>query len=251
MTADVSSASLAGPEAGRLVLPVYERPAGLHPPLDFEGYRSTALRHPKQPLVLLPHRLTEVTGPLLGDGLITATDADLTTQRDGEPQGQRIIVTGRVLDSDGRPVPDTLIEIWQTNAAGRYRHAREHHPAPLDPNFDGIGRAITDAGGRYRFITIQPGAYPWGNHYNAWRPAHIHFSLFGRAFTQRLVTQMYFPGDPLFFQDPIFNSVRDEKARNRLISTYEHESTKEEWALAFRFDIVLRGRDATPFEQRP
>ena len=179
-TADVS-ASLAGAgEAGRLVLPSYERPAvGVHPPLDFEGYRSTALRHPKQPLVLLPHRLTEVTGPLLGHELIIPTDSDLTTQYDGEPQGQRIIVTGRVLDSDGRPVPDTLIEIWQTNAGGRYRHWREHHPAPLDPNFGGLGRCLTDAGGRYRFITIQPGSYPWGNHYNAWRPAHIHFSLFG------------------------------------------------------------------------
>ena len=175
MTADVST-FLAVPGTGKLVLPSYERPAGLHPPLDFEGYRSTALRHPKQPLVLLPHRLTEVTGPLLGDDLITPTDADLTTRHAGEPLGQRIIVTGRVMDSGGRPVPDTLIEIWQTNAAGRYRHSREHHPAPLDPNFDGIGRAITDSAGRYRFVTIAPGAYPWGNHYNAWRPAHIHFS---------------------------------------------------------------------------
>ena len=168
MTADVStsqatpsrgglggSSPRASTETGKLVLPSYERPAGLHPPLDFDGYRSTALRHPKQPLVLLPHRLTEVTGPLLGDGLITPTDSDLTTQHDGEPQGQRIILTGRVLDSDGRPVPDTLIEIWQTNAAGRYRHSREHHPAPLDPNFDGIGRAITDSAGRYRFVTIR------------------------------------------------------------------------------------------------
>jgi len=247
-TADVS-ASLVTPEAGKLVLPSYERPAaGLHPPLDFEGYRSTALRHPKQPLVLLPHRLTEVTGPLLGDSLITATDSDLTTQHDGEPQGQRIIVTGQVLDSGGRPVPDTLIEIWQTNAGGRYRHSREHHPAPLDPNFDGIGRAITDAGGRYRFVTIAPGAYPWGNHYNAWRPAHIHFSLFGRAFTQRLVTQMYFPGDPLLPIDPIFNSVPDEKARQRLIADFDIELTQPEWALGYHWDIVLRGRDATVFE---
>ena len=155
MTAEVST-PLAAPRACQLVLPSYERPSGLHPPLDSDGYRSTALRHPKQPLVLLPHRLTEVTGPLLGDGLITATDADLTTQHAGEPQGQRIILAGRVLDSDGRPLPDTLIEIWQTNAAGRYRHAREHHPAPLDPNFDGIGRAITDSVGRYRFVTISP-----------------------------------------------------------------------------------------------
>jgi protocatechuate 3,4-dioxygenase, beta subunit len=238
----------ASTDTGKLVLPSYERPAGLHPPLDSGGYRSTALRHPKQPLVLLPHRLTEVTGPLLGADLITPTDSDLTTQHDGEPQGQRIILTGQVLDSDGRPVPDTLIEIWQTNAAGRYRHSREHHPAPLDPNFDGIGRAITDSAGRYRFVTIAPGAYPWGNHHNAWRPAHIHFSLFGRAFTQRLVTQMYFPGDPLLPLDPIFNSVPDEKARQRMIADFDIELTQPEWALGYHWDIVLRGRDATAFE---
>ena len=248
MTADVST-SLATPGAGHLVLPSYERPVGLHPPLDSAGYRSTALRHPKQPLVLLPHRLTEVTGPLLGDGLITPTDSDLTTQHDGEPQGQRIILTGRVLDSDGRPVPDTLLEIWQTNAAGRYRHAREHHPAPLDPNFGGTGRAITDSAGRYRFITIQPGAYPWGNHHNAWRPAHIHFSLFGRAFTQRLVTQMYFPGDPLLPYDPIYNSVPDEKARARMVAEFSLDDTQPEWALGYRFDIVLRGRRQSVFEE--
>jgi protocatechuate 3,4-dioxygenase beta subunit len=234
---------------GKLALPSYMRPQpGNHPPLDFSGYKSTALRHPKQSLVLLPHRLTEVTGPLLGDDLITMQDADLTTQHAGEPQGQRIIVFGQVRDSGGRPVPDTLIEIWQTNAAGRYRHAREHHPAPLDPNFDGVGRAITDAGGRYRFITIQPGSYPWGNHYNAWRPAHIHFSLFGRAFTQRLVTQMYFPGDPLLPLDPIYNSVPDEKARERMVAEFSITDTQPEWALAYRFDIVLRGLGTTVFE---
>jgi protocatechuate 3,4-dioxygenase, beta subunit len=249
MTADVS-ASLVTPEADKLTLPSYERPSGVHPPLDFAGYRSTALRHPKRPLVLLPHRLTEVTGPLLGDDLITPTDADLTTQHVGEPQGQRIIVAGRVLDSDGRPVPDTLIEIWQTNAAGRYRHSREHHPAPLDPNFDGIGRAITDSAGRYRFVTIQPGADPWGNHYNAWRPAHIHFSLFGRAFTQRLVTQMYFPGDPLLPLDPIFNSVPDERARQRLIAGFDIDLTQPEWALGYTWDIVLRGRDRAEITHR-
>ena len=153
-------------------------------------------------------------------------------------------------DSGGRPVPDTLVEIWQTNAAGRYRHSREHHPAPLDPNFDGVGRAITDSGGRYRFITIQPGSYPWGNHYNAWRPAHIHFSLFGRAFTQRLVTQMYFPGDPLLPYDPIYNSVTDEAARQRMIAEFSMDDTQPEWALAFRFDIVLRGR-ASPSSRSP
>jgi protocatechuate 3,4-dioxygenase, beta subunit len=227
----------------------YVRPQpGNHPPLDFAGYTATALRYPAKPLVLLPHRLTEVTGPLLADELITMQDADLTTQHAGEPQGQRIIVSGRVLDSGGRPVPGTLIEIWQTNAAGRYRHTRDQHPAPLDPNFTGVGRAITDAGGRYRFITIRPGAYPWGNHYNAWRPAHIHFSLFGRAFTQRLVTQMYFPGDPLLPLDPIYNSVPDEKARLRTVAEFSIEDTQPEWALAYRFDIVLRGRDASVFE---
>jgi protocatechuate 3,4-dioxygenase beta subunit len=246
MTADVTDRM----SSSGLVLPGYAKPpAGNHPPLDFEGYGATAVRHPKRPLVLLPQRLTEVTGPLLGDDLITPNDADLTTQYPGEPLGQRIIVSGRVLDSGGRPVPDTLIELWQTNAAGRYRHAREHHPAPLDPNFDGIGRCITDSAGRYRFITIQPGSYPWGNHYNAWRPAHIHFSLFGRAFTQRLVTQMYFPGDPLLPLDPIYNSVPDETARKRMVSEFSIEDTQPEWALAYRFDFVLRGRNATVFEE--
>jgi len=234
---------------GELILPTYAKPEpGNHPPLDFPPYKSTGLRHPTKALVLLPHRLTEVTGPLLGDDLITMQDADLTTGHAGEPQGQRIIVFGQVRDSGGKPVPDTLVEIWQTNAAGRYRHSREHHPAPLDPNFDGVGRAITDQGGRYRFITIQPGSYPWGNHYNAWRPAHIHFSLFGRAFTQRLVTQMYFPGDPLLPLDPIYNSVPDEKARQRMIAAFSIEDTQPEWALAYRFDIVLRGREASIFE---
>jgi protocatechuate 3,4-dioxygenase, beta subunit len=221
---------------------------GVNPPLDFPGYRSTALRHPRQPLVLLPHRLTEITGPMLGQERVTAADADLTTQHAGEPLGERIIVTGRVLDSDGRAVPGTLIEIWQANAAGRYPHAVDDHPAPLDPNFSGAGRCITDSEGRYRFITIKPGAYPWNNHYNAWRPAHIHFSLLGRAFTQRLITQMYFPGDPLFAQDPIFNSVPDPAARERMICRFDLSITQPEWALGFAWDIVLRGREATVFE---
>jgi len=233
--------------SGLAVTP-YERPSGVHPPLDSPGYRSTALRAPHKPLVLLPHRLTEITGPLLGAERVTATDADLTAQHEDEPQGQRIIVAGRVLDSDGRPVPDTLIEIWQANAGGRYRHVVDDHPAPLDPNFTGLGRCVTDSDGRYRFVTIKPGAYPWGNHPNAWRPAHIHFSLFGRAFTQRLVTQMFFPGDPLYFQDPIFNSV-PEAARDRLISRFDLGLTVPEWALGYAWDIVLRGRGATVFEQ--
>ncbi|QFZ19533.1 protocatechuate 3,4-dioxygenase subunit beta [Saccharothrix syringae] len=232
----------------RLALPSYRRDHDSHPPLDSPEYRSTSLRHPKQPLVLLPHLLTEVTGPVLGPGRIGELDHDLTRQHDGEPIGQRIVVHGRVLDGDGRPVPDSLVEIWQANAAGRYRHTGDRWPAPLDPNFDGVGRTVTDSRGRYEFVTVKPGAYPWRNHDNAWRPAHIHFSLFGRAFTQRLVTQMYFPDDPLFFQDPIYNSV-PEAARPRMVSRFDLARTRPEWALAFEFDIVLRGSAATPFEE--
>ena len=222
-------------------------PDGVHPPLLSPAYRSTAGRAPLQPLVDLPQRLTEVTGPLLGEGRVTAQDADLTAQGDVEPIGQRIIVQGQVRDSDGRPVPHTLIEVWQANAAGRYRHPGDSWPAPLDPGFAGVGRTLSDGRGRYRFTTVRPGAYPWGNHANAWRPAHIHFSLFGRAFTQRLVTQMYFPDDPLFFQDPIFGVV-PEQARERLVSRFSLDETVPSWALVYEFDIVLRGRDATPFE---
>ena len=228
----------------------FERPRGLHPPLASPAYRSTILRSPAQPPVLLRQRLTEVTAPLLGEGRIGPGDNDLTRQHDGgEAQGQRIIVHGRVLDSDGRAVPDTLVEVWQANAAGRYRHSNDTWPAPIDPNFTGAGRVLTDSDGYYKFTTIKPGIYPWGNSPNAWRPAHIHFSLFGRAFTQRLVTQMYFPGDPMFFQDPIFNSVPDEKARQRLVSRFDLEATQPEWALAYAFDIVLRGPDGTPMEE--
>ncbi|HVB45499.1 MAG TPA: protocatechuate 3,4-dioxygenase subunit beta [Streptosporangiaceae bacterium] len=245
MTADSRSTA-----AGELILPQYQRPAGVHPPLNSPAYRSSTLRAPLQPLVPLPQLLTEVTGPLLGAERVTAADADLTTRHSGEPLGERIIVTGRVLDSDGRPVPDTLIEIWQANAAGRYRHQVDDHRAPLDPNFDGAGRCMTDSQGRYRFVTLKPGAYPWKNHLNAWRPAHIHFSLFGRAFTQRLVTQMYFPGDPLFPHDPIFNSVPDPKARERMIASFDLSTTEPEWALGFQWDIVLRGRGATVFESQ-
>jgi protocatechuate 3,4-dioxygenase beta subunit len=220
---------------------------GTHPPLDYPEYRSTQLRAPSRPLVPITQSLTELTSPVFGDGRVRAIDADLTRQHDGEPQGERIIVYGQVLEEDRRPVPDTLVEIWQANAAGRYRHHGDQHPAPLDPNFSGGGRCVTDNEGRFRFITIKPGAYPWGNHPNAWRPAHIHFSVFGRAFVQRLVTQMYFPGDPLFFQDPIYNSV-PEGARERMICRFDLEQTKPEWALAFQFDIVLRGGEATPME---
>lgn len=219
-----------------------------HPPYDAPDYRSTKLRSPRAPLVILPHTLSELSGPAFGEGAVGEWDGDLTRQHDGEPLGERIVVTGRVVDRDGRPIRDTLVEVWQANAAGRYAHGNDRHPAPLDPNFSGGGRCLTDGEGRYRFVTIKPGAYPWRNHDNAWRPAHIHFSVFGRAFTQRLVTQMYFPGDPLFDADPIFQSVRDPHARERLVSTFDWETTTPEWALGYRFDIVLGGPTATPME---
>ena len=230
------------------MLPRYRRDAESQPPLHWPDYQSNVLRAPAQPLVLLPQRLGEITGPLLGEGRVGEHDNDLTAQHAHEPQGQRIVVAGRVLDGDGRPIPNTLVEVWQANAGGRYQHDGDRHPAPLDPNFEGVGRTITDADGRYRFVTIQPGAYPWRNHHNAWRPAHIHFSLFGTAFTQRLITQMYFPNDPLFHQDPMFNAVRDPKAREALIARFDMANTVPEWALAYEWDIVLRGTDPTPFE---
>jgi protocatechuate 3,4-dioxygenase beta subunit len=219
-----------------------------HPPYLHPDYRSTELRAPKQPLMILPHTLSELTGPAYGHESIGKLDHDLTRQHDGEPLGERIIVTGQVTDSAGHPVRSALIEIWQANAAGRYLHEIDQHPAPLDSNFTGAGRCLTDDEGRYRFITVKPGAYPWRNHPNAWRPAHIHLSLFGRAFTNRLVTQMYFPGDPLFELDPIFQSVRDPKARARLVCGFDLETTVPEWALAYRFDVVLGGPTETPLE---
>ncbi|HJE60738.1 MAG TPA: protocatechuate 3,4-dioxygenase subunit beta [Nocardiopsis listeri] len=231
-----------------LRVPGYVRDHDTHPSLDYPFYKSTSLRHPRRPLTLLPHMLTEITSPVLGDDRLNPDDHDLTRQHDDEPQGQRIIVHGQVRDSDGSPVPHTLVEIWQANAGGRYRHTGDNWPAPLDPNFTGVGRLLTDDQGRYRFVTIRPGAYPWKNHQNAWRPAHIHFSLFGRAFTQRLVTQMYFPDDPLFFQDPMWRSVPDEKARERMLARFDYDTTEPEWALSYRWDIVLRGREQTPFE---
>jgi protocatechuate 3,4-dioxygenase beta subunit len=222
--------------------------AGPDPPYDFPDYVGTRLRAPKDPLVLVPRSLSELTGPVHGGVEVGENDADLTKQHAGEPLGERIVVSGRVLDADGKPLRGQLVEVWQANAAGRYMHEVDTHDAPLDPNFSGGGRCLTDEDGWYRFVTVKPGAYPWRNHPNAWRPNHIHFSLFGRAFTDRLVTQMYFPGDPLFEFDPIFNSIRDEQARGRLVCRLELDLTVPDWALGYRWDIVLGGRQATPLE---
>lgn len=221
-----------------------------HPSQAHPDYKSTLLRSQRKPLVPLPQSLSELTGPVFGHCAVTSEDADLTRNavRDGEAIGERIIVAGRLVDESGRAVPNALIEVWQANAAGRYVHSQDQHEAPLDPNFLGAGRALTDSAGRYRFTTIRPGAYPWRNHPNAWRPAHVHFSVFGTAFIQRLVTQMYFPGDPLLALDPIFNATADAAARQRLVAEYSTELTEPEWALGFEFDIVLRGPQATPLE---
>jgi protocatechuate 3,4-dioxygenase beta subunit len=220
------------------------QPPYLHPP-----YASTIKRSPTRPLILLPHTLSELTGPVFGYDRIAPGDSDLTSHHAELPLGERIIVSGRVLDEYERPIRRALIEVWQANAAGRYRHKHDTHNAPLDPNFDGYGRVMTDDEGRYTFLTIKPGAYPWGNHHNAWRPAHIHFSLFGAGILSRLVTQMYFPGDPLLGADPIYNSIPDEKARQRLISHFDWSLTSPEYALGYRFDIILRGREVTPMEE--
>jgi protocatechuate 3,4-dioxygenase beta subunit len=221
------------------------------PPLFYPPYKASVRRAPLRPRIQLPHTLSELTGPLYGHNPIGETDNDLTRQHAEEPIGERIVVAGRVLDEDGRPIPRTLVELWQCNAAGRYRHNLDDHRAPIDPNFSGAGRTVTDDEGNYRFVTIKPGAYPWRNHENAWRPPHIHFSLFGPCFVTRLVTQMYFPNDPLMPFDPIAQSIPDERARQRLISQFDLRLTEPDWALGYRFDIILRGRDATPFETQP
>jgi protocatechuate 3,4-dioxygenase beta subunit len=233
-------------------MPAYRKPApGNQPEPLYEPYRATLLRAPRKPLIQLPQTLSEITGPMYGHNPIGETDHDLTRQHPGEPLGERIIVAGRLIDECGHPVRNSLIEIWQANSAGRYAHHKDEHAAPLDPNFGGAGRTLTDDGGNYRFVTIKPGPYPWKNHDNAWRPAHIHFSLFGPAFITRLITQMYFPGDPLFPYDPIFQSIHDENARQRLIANFDIDVTQPEWATGYRFDIVLRGREATPLEEQP
>jgi protocatechuate 3,4-dioxygenase beta subunit len=221
---------------------------GSQPEYLSPAYRSSVRRAPSQPLIVLPHTLSELSGPVFGHAGILPTDNDLTAQHVGQPLGERILVHGRVVDDAGRPIPGALLEVWQANAAGRYKHKLDQHDAPLDPNFSGAGRLLTRSDGSFEFQTIKPGAYPWGNHFNAWRPAHIHFSLFGAGLLSRLVTQMYFPGDPLHALDPIFNSIDDRAVRERLISSFDIERTQPAYALAYRFDIVLRGRHETPFE---
>ena len=229
----------------------FSRPGpGEQPPYLYEPYASTIKRAPRNPPIPIPHTLSEVTGPDFSTGWTGAHTSDLTRPAGAksEAQGQRIIVAGRLLDEDGKPLSHSLVEVWQCNAAGRYLHDGDVHDAPLDPNFTGYGRLMTNEQGEYRFLTIKPGAYPWRNTHNAWRPAHIHFSLFGNALATRLITQMYFPGDPLLATDPIYNAVSDEAARRRLISGYDATLSEAEYALGYRFDIVLRGRAATPME---
>lgn len=222
---------------------------GAHRPLaNWPPYRSSSLRYPTKRLELTDPEEIELSSPAFGHRDVGEFENDLTAMSTGEPLGERMVVTGRVLDGEGRPVAGQLIEIWQANASGRYRHKRDRHPAPLDPHFTGAGRILTDDDGGYRFQTIKPGAYPWRNHDNAWRPAHIHFSVFGNAFTQRLVTQMYFPGDPLMALDPIYQSIPDQRARHGLIAAYDHEVTSPEWALGYRWDIVLTGARRTWIE---
>lgn len=223
-------------------------PPGTQPPWRFEAYVGTRLRAPALPPIAMPQTLSEITGPAVSSTLVADSDCDLTGRGRAAPAGQRIIVGGRVIDEDGRAVPHSLVEIWQANAAGRYRHPRDEWNAPLDPNFDGAGRTLTDADGNYRFLTIRPGPYPWKNHHNAWRPAHIHFSLFGNAYATRLITQMYFPGDDLLAFDPIYNAIPAVAARERLVARFDLQHSEPAFALAYRFDIVLRGRDATPME---
>jgi protocatechuate 3,4-dioxygenase beta subunit len=219
------------------------------PPYLYPEYRSTELRAPRhKPVRLAPEWFHQAPGPVFGRIPVGPEDADLTRQHRGEPQGERIILTGRVIDSGGRPVRSTLVEVWQANAAGRYIDPVDDHAAPLDPNFTGAGRCMTDDQGVYRFVTVKPGAYPWRNHANAWRPAHVHFSLFGPSLASRLVTQMYFPGDPLIPHDPILNSIPDARGRELLMARLDLDATIPEWALGYRWDIVLRGRDATPLE---
>jgi protocatechuate 3,4-dioxygenase beta subunit len=251
--ADPDSASASQAEVSVEIAAVesaYQR-AGVEetqPRLNYAPYRSSLLRHPTKDLHHADPEGIELWTPCFGQRDVHPLESDLTIQHPGQPIGERMVVTGRIVDGDGRPVRRQLVEIWQANAGGRYVHKRDQHPCPLDPNFTGVGRCLTDDDGRYRFTTIKPGPYPWKNHRNAWRPAHIHFSLFGTEFTQRMITQMYFPGDPLFALDPIYQSIADQKARDRLVASYDHDVTTHEWSTGYRWDIVLTGASRTPLE---
>jgi protocatechuate 3,4-dioxygenase, beta subunit len=230
----------------------YQRDRSWHPPAFSAPYKTTVLRSPQQPLLSLENTISELTGPVFGHDKIGPLDNDLIRNyaKTGDPIGQRIVVYGRVLDENARPVPGALLEFWQANAGGRYRHKKETYLAAIDPNFGGCGRVITDEDGRFWFRTIKPGAYPWPNGVNDWRPAHIHFSVFGHAFAQRLITQMYFEGDPMVWQDPIVATIPDRTAIEQLIAALDRENTLPMDALAYKFDIVLRGRRSTMFENR-
>jgi protocatechuate 3,4-dioxygenase, beta subunit len=218
----------------------------LDPPYLYPEYGSTRLRAPQEALVETPAGTFDVPGPLIPAKFVGDKDSDLTVHGKSAPLGERMILVGRLLDADGRAIRKSLVEIWQANASGRYAHPGDTHDAPLDPNFTGVGRALTDDDGWYRFVTVRPGAYPWQNHAFAWRPQHIHFSLLGNAPVQRLITQMYFPGDPLLDLDPVYNSVPDPAARRRMIASLDLKSGVEGIALGYRFDIVLAGAKSTP-----
>jgi protocatechuate 3,4-dioxygenase beta subunit len=222
------------------------RPDGIDPPYLYPGYKSTTRRAPREPLVQLAAGAFDVPGPAVAAAFVKSGDNDLTAHGKSAPIGEKMVLTGRLLDADGRPIRRSLVEVWQANAAGRYAHPGDQHEAPLDPNFTGIGRTFTDDEGRYRFVTIKPGSYTWQNHPFAWRPQHIHFSLLGNAPVQRLITQMYFPGDPLLAIDPIFQSIPDARARERLVCTLVPEAGIEGIALGYTFDIVLAGARSTP-----
>ena len=247
--ADLASQALVSEQIAQISRDDPSTDHGPQPRLDYPPYRSSLLRHPTKRLEPVDPEEVERWSPAFGDADVDPVEADLTVQHGGMPVGERMIVTGRVLDGEGRPVRGQLVEIWQANAGGRYRHQRDQHPAALDPNFTGAGRCLTGDDGTYAFTTIKPGPYPWKNHRNAWRPAHIHFSLFGTDFTQRLVTQMYFPGDPLFGLDPIYQSITDPRARERLVATYDHDVTRHEWCTGYRWDIVLSGSHRTAMDE--
>jgi protocatechuate 3,4-dioxygenase, beta subunit len=230
----------------------FQRDRSIHPPAFTPDYKTTTLRSPRHALLSLQNSLSEVTGPIFGHDDIGPLDNDLILNyaKDGEAIGQRIIVHGQVKDENSRPVPNVLIEFWQANAGGRYRHKNDRYIAPLDPNFGGCGRAITGAEGYYYFRTIKPAPYPWRNFVNSWRPAHIHFSIFGSAFVQRLITQMYFEGDPLLASDPMYTSIPDPGAARTLVAPLDLNATVPLDCLAYRFDIVLRGPRSTLFENK-